>query len=195
MANTIAVGNRVEADLKGDGTISVGTVLETSERKSRVQFDDSEKPESVFNKYLTVVAKGKKPKAAKAPKAPKEPKAPRVAKALGIVPLVRQDGETSKSIVAGADLSHYKLHTEVKTASGRPSIDIGDRVAEILRGKSTEEAIKITATELTRITGETVTQTALRTKYEHLNPGQIRMNLGNRLRAAFRADEAATATE
>lgn len=200
MSKTINTGDSVEFD--GDGTgrnVAVGMVLEVSERKARVKFADKDEPESVFLKYLTVVkAAGESgaKKAAKAIAGPKQPKekkvrTPREPKALGVVPLVRQDGEQSHSIVAGADLSHYQLHPEVKTKSGRPTLDIGDQVATLLRGKDVDEVIAITAHKLTEISGTTVTQKSIKDKYAKLNPGQIRMNCGNRLRAAYRADEAA----
>lgn len=199
MSNQIKANDRVEFDADGTGKKTViGTVLSTSDRKALVKFDDADEPENVFQKYLTIIKVAKAPVAAKPAKIAKEPKikiakekkvrAPRVPKVLGIVPTVRKDGEPSHSIVAGADLSHYELHPEVRTKSGRPTLDIGDQVAEILRGKDTDDVISITAKELTRISGVTVTQTSLKEKYGKLNAGQIRMNCGNRLRAAYRAD-------
>jgi hypothetical protein len=56
--------------------------------------------------------------------------------------------------------------------------DIGDQVAEALRGKDLEQAYKIAAKWL----GAGVNE--LKSKYGHLNPGQQRMNLGNRMRRA-----------
>jgi hypothetical protein len=180
--NKIAVGARVE-DTENTSK-GPGTVLGVSERKASVKWDsDAEgtEPESIFKKYLVVVKAATKTAAKKAEKVAK-PKKERVPKTDHVVPLFRKDGEESKSITRGADLSHYQLHTDVKTPSGRPTLDVGDKVAE--------EVIKVTAHELSRLTGETITQSSIRAKYEYLNPGQIRMNCGNRLRAAFKADEA-----
>lgn len=54
--------------------------------------------------------------------------------------------------------------------------DVGDEAAEMLRGKSIDEAYGIVADVVK------VPELALRQKYSHLNPGQQRMNLGNKLR-------------
>jgi len=56
--------------------------------------------------------------------------------------------------------------------------DIGDQVAEALRGKTLDDAYKIAAKWL----GARIDE--LKSKYGHLNPGQQRMNLGNRMRRA-----------
>lgn len=54
--------------------------------------------------------------------------------------------------------------------------DIGDTVASMLRGKSLDEAYEIAAEFIG------VPENELRAKYVKLNPGQQRMNLGNRMR-------------
>jgi hypothetical protein len=54
--------------------------------------------------------------------------------------------------------------------------DIGDDVGELLRGKSVDETYAIAAKYL----GAPVLE--LKAKYAHLNPGQQRMVLGNRMR-------------
>jgi hypothetical protein len=82
-----------------------------------------------------------------------------------------------------ADLDRYTVDKEVKTASGRASIDIGDTVAERLRGKELADVYAIVAKALDVEEKELVKQ------FSHLNPGMIRMNLGNRYRAALRAKE------
>lgn len=55
--------------------------------------------------------------------------------------------------------------------------DVGDRIAELLRGKTLDEAYTVAARFLRAPEDE------LRSKYSHLNNGQQRMNLGNRMRA------------
>lgn len=81
------------------------------------------------------------------------------------------------------DLSKYQSFRSVRTASGRPSIDVADQVATLLRGKSLEEVREIGAKVLQGETAE-----SLRIKYEHLNPGMQRMNIGNRIRKVWTAD-------
>jgi hypothetical protein len=78
-----------------------------------------------------------------------------------------------------ADLTHYVVHEE-KTASGRKKMDINDDTAEKLRELDLEGTYKYAATVLDESIKE------LKLKYTNLNPGMQRMNLGNRIRKAFR---------
>lgn len=73
-------------------------------------------------------------------------------------------------------------YVAVKCASGRKSYDKDDPTAQLLRGKTLEEVYAIAAATL--ITDKTVKNphAFLRSQYQHLNPGQQRMILGNRLR-------------
>lgn len=73
----------------------------------------------------------------------------------------------------------YVVH-EAKTASGRPYVDIDDEVANLFRGKTLEEIYVMTAESLD------TSKDSLVAKYEHLNVGMQRMNLGNRLRKAMK---------
>lgn len=82
-----------------------------------------------------------------------------------------------KAGIAVYDPSRYTKHN-VRTETGRKAFDIADKVANKLRGKTVDEQYEVAAPCL----GTTVA--ALRAKYGHLNPGQIRMNLGNRMRHA-----------
>lgn len=68
----------------------------------------------------------------------------------------------------------------VLTATGNKSLDNGDTIALLLRGADLETVYSIGAKELG------VSVEALKTKYQHLNPGQQRMNIGNRIRGAIR---------
>jgi len=78
------------------------------------------------------------------------------------------------------DLSKYESFKNVRTASGRPSIDVNDQVASKLRGKTLDEVYEVAAKVLDLGEGE------LRNKYDHLNPGMQRMNLGNRMRKVLK---------
>lgn len=61
--------------------------------------------------------------------------------------------------------------------------DVGDEAATMLRGKSLDEAYTIAARFLR------VPEDELRTKYGHLNNGQQRMCLGNKIRFAIKKGE------
>jgi len=75
------------------------------------------------------------------------------------------------------------------TPSGRDTIDIDDDVAKQLRGMDFSTAAKAVARAMNEM-GEKTTGAALIEKYEHLNPGMQRMNLGNKLRGAIKRAEA-----
>jgi hypothetical protein len=89
---------------------------------------------------------------------------------------------TKKSVPAeglvAADLSTYKVSEKVRTESGRKAIDSDDATAKELRGKTLDEVYAIAGKELGQ------TQKELKEKYQHLNIGMQRMNLGNRIRGA-----------
>lgn len=74
-----------------------------------------------------------------------------------------------------ADLTKY-VSGPSKTASGRKTIDTDDSTARKLRGLPLGEVLNIAAKKLD------VSVQSLKTKYSGLNPGMVRMNLGNRIR-------------
>lgn len=69
------------------------------------------------------------------------------------------------------------------TAKGTKSLNNGDPIAQLLEGKEWEEVCKLAD----EILGEPAGHHA--TKYANLNPGQRRMNSGNRIRAAWKRGE------
>lgn len=87
--------------------------------------------------------------------------------------------EQKKNVLIDPDMDRYTTTSEIPTTSGRPSVDIADEVAQLLRGKSLKEVYSIAAQK----TDESVAK--LKAKYGHLNPGMQRMNLGNRIRGAL----------
>lgn len=117
-----------------------------------------------------------KEKAAAAKAKEAEKKAAAKAKAAAKKAEAGDEGVDTRTVPA--DLSKYAKDTETKTANGNPSIHCNDKVANLLLGKSLDEAYKIAAKTLKE------TEKDLRAKYEHLNVGMQRMNLGNRLRKA-----------
>lgn len=86
---------------------------------------------------------------------------------------------TKKKVVKGSiidktKVSGYHVSKDVKTAGGRKAVDCNDKVAKALRGKTLDE-VKTVARK-----------NGLKDrlpKWEHLNPGQQRMAIGNALRA------------
>lgn len=74
-----------------------------------------------------------------------------------------------------ADLTQY-ISTDIRTPSGRKSLDCGDSIAAMLRGKPLHEVYQLVADYLATDVAVLVD------RYKHLNPGMARMALGNRLR-------------
>lgn len=70
-------------------------------------------------------------------------------------------------------------YVQTVAASGARSLNNGDTVAQSLAGATLDEVKKVASS----IGVEDVD------KYDHLNPGQARMNLGNRIRGALNKDE------
>jgi hypothetical protein len=68
--------------------------------------------------------------------------------------------------------------SDIKTPSGRRTIDCADDVAATLRGMDLDQVYAVTAQALE------IDEAQLRKQYEHLNQGMQRMNLGNRIRGA-----------
>lgn len=131
--------------------------------------------------------KADKPVGTAAKKAAKKPNKPVVTKAAKPVkkaakakPAAKRAGDAvSKSVIPLEVAKAYHRDNVKKTASGNPSVDNGDKVATLLRGRTLDEVYALTAKK---------TETAekdLRAKYKHLNVGMQRMNLGNKLRAAL----------
>lgn len=98
------------------------------------------------------------------------------------VPVTTKSGAESRSITKGAILDGY-VKGLGRTASGKPTLDTADEVADRLRGLTAAEVASYTTKTIAKITGEQIDFGA---KYAHLNPGQVRMNCGNRLRAALK---------
>ena len=76
------------------------------------------------------------------------------------------------------------VNSRVKTPSGRRAVDIGDSVAVMLRGDNLSHVYKKVAVALNNM-GVTVTEKELKGRYEHLNVGMQRMNLGNLVRGSI----------
>jgi len=70
-------------------------------------------------------------------------------------------------------------YVKVKSAAGKDSMDNGDLVAKLLRERTPSDVVAAAEKLLGLECGE------LAAKYELLNPGQKRMNAGNRIRGAI----------
>ena len=90
--------------------------------------------------------------------------------------------ETDKPSMMDQLREARKRYTVSKSANGTTSAHNGDDLATLLAGCSPEDVCS-TAEKLAELTpGE------LSTKYGHLNPGQVRMCSGNRIRAMVKKD-------
>lgn len=87
------------------------------------------------------------------------------------------ESEDKETVSRRIDRSRY---VSTKCASGRKSLDNGDAIALKLRGKPLEDAYVMAAEALE------VTVESLIMQYQHLNNGQQRMCLGNRIRGHFK---------
>lgn len=84
-----------------------------------------------------------------------------------------EEGVRTKSIVPE---DYKRVYVNTKSANGRSSKRCGDRVSQLLEGKTLEEAAEV----ICGYTGWDAVD--LLARYSHLNPGQRRMNIGNRFR-------------
>jgi hypothetical protein len=76
---------------------------------------------------------------------------------------------------------HRAGYVRTKTAAGGSSMDNGDAIATLLRGKTPEEVCKLAE--------KLIPNCEATTKYAHLNAGQQRMNAGNLIRNAAKRGE------
>lgn len=86
----------------------------------------------------------------------------------------------SRSIVDRGAVSHY---VKSKSAKGNVTLHVGDATALALEGKTLDECYAIGAATL----GED--EAEMRTRWQHLNVGQQRMLIGNRMRALAKRRE------
>ena len=95
--------------------------------------------------------------------------------------------EDNKPRTMSATLLQYRAKYQPTVAySGRASLNNGDAVAEFLAGKTPDEVLKAAEKILGLDDGE------LQERYANLNPGQQRMNGGNRIRAALKRGDITT---
>lgn len=130
-----------------------------------------------------------KAKPAKPPREPRITRAGRVSEAREDLDADEEDdseeGDGKRRIGnTRHDCSHY---AKTKSAKGNKTLDSGDGLAVELRGMELEDVYARAAKEL----NESVK--SLHQRYDALNPGMQRMNLGNRMRAALKKRTAVVA--
>lgn len=86
----------------------------------------------------------------------------------------------------GTLLKYREDYVPTISYKGTLSLDNGDEVAEVLRGLSPDEVCAIADTIYGVLPGSHWE------RWQHLNPGQRRMNAGNRIRGAVRRGEKTT---
>jgi hypothetical protein len=86
-----------------------------------------------------------------------------------------------------------ETYVKGKTPTGKTYIDCGDEIAEQLRGMDLNGVAEVAAQVLGQLTAEgwiaVYREDRIAAGKNPLNPGMIRMNLGNRIRAAVKAQE------
>ena len=92
------------------------------------------------------------------------------------------DGEDEPKTMSGTMSKYRKAYEPTVAYSGRVSLNKGDEVATMLAGLSPLAVIEAAERLLGFESGELVA------KYAHLNPGQKRMNGGNRIRSAIKRE-------
>ncbi|TCO77149.1 hypothetical protein EV688_103163 [Chromatocurvus halotolerans] len=109
----------------------------------------------------------------------------------GWLTLLDQDGSRAKARIKDVSLLRERClknqmaeaktrYQRVKLSSGEITMDCGDELASLLRGLEPQEVCNL-ADEVLK-TGEGYHMQ----RYGHLNPGQQRMNAGNRIRASVK---------
>jgi hypothetical protein len=122
-----------------------------------------------------------------APKAPKPAKLSKRRQELGEEEDEGEDELDDGKRRVGNTRHDCSAYVKTKSASGNKTLDSGDALAIELRGLDLDAVYKRASKEL----GETMV--SLHQRYDVLNPGMQRMNLGNRIRAVLRKREAVVA--
>lgn len=139
---------------------------------------------------MTTKAEAKKAAAAEkraAKAAAKQDKALEAAIDAQIAADAAAEEDAPKVTMAATLRKHRTKYQATVSYTNRASLNNGDDVASLMAGRSPEDVIAIAERFLGLDAGE------LTLRYGHLNPGQRRMNAGNRIRGAIkRGDKTAT---
>lgn len=208
------IGNLVKSDVTGFDEWIVGRITASDTKKGTISYQPADGSEEItikrYNAYKATQAEHDMQKAQPDLTISKA-KLDEVLNTAANVALGRSTGkatertteavEYSEAILAAEEpvegeedgkeepLSRIKKYVKnyetVLASSGKKSKDSGDRVAVELRGLTLDAVYGLVAGALYMQTDELIT------KYCHLNEGQQRMCLGNRLRGLYRRLEAA----
>lgn len=99
------------------------------------------------------------------------------------------DEEAKEKLNMSGQLRKYRVekgYVSRKCYSGKKSADNGDEVADFLNGFTPLQVAQIAQKAINTAAQSDDECPDLLEKYGHLNPGQIRMNSGNRIRAAMK---------
>lgn len=209
------IGNLVKGDASGFDEWIVGKITAVDSKKGTISFapaDGTEEITMVRSEVYkaTTLEYAEQDVNAKQPKLNTRPDLNNVLNTMADVALGRNTGkDNEKPVVASenpeailaaetdpeaeedtkeeplARISTYaKNYETVLASSGKKSKDSGDRVAVELRGLALSDVYAAVALALD------VDTTSLIIKYKHLNDGQQRMCLGNRLRGLYKRQDA-----
>lgn len=185
VATLIRTGEQVEIVAINGGWSTVQTLdADTKELKVR----NSELKDRTMMSHVAAELAQKKAENARVAKKAKTPKAPK-AKAEKAPRLPREKKPLTERLNGVVEPLYLQFYTGYKATrkdgSVVRSMDKGDEVARTLRGQTLEQTYGHAAS----VTGHSVKD--LKNRFEHLNPGMQRMNLGNMIRKVQR--EAANA--
>lgn len=172
IATIIYTGEQVEVVAVKGGWTTVHT-LGADTREKKVRNGALTKPVTLSGEAYRVyeATKGRAKKVAKAPAA-KAPAAPRERKSVD---------ERLNGVVYAGYLPQYEAYSQLRDdGTTRRSVDKGDAVALQLRTMELDAIYQIVSREAQVSTRDLIA------RFEHLNPGMQRMNLGNMLRRVRR---------
>lgn len=178
----VDVNARVQFDATGAGDWVIGTVVELNRKSNRATVQPAGGGDwvEISRRHLFKASKKEFDAAQlEAAAAVSEPLGGAVS-GVGTDPIAESNEDTSETLVGGETRSiirrhHRERYVTVKI-NGERHTDSGDPVATMLRGLDLDQALQSIADCM----GET--PDLYTSKWGHLNPGQIRMNAGNRLR-------------
>ncbi len=167
IATIIYTGEQVEVVAVKGGWTTVHT-LGADTREKKVRNGALTKPVTLSGEAYRVyeATKGRAKKVAKAPAAPRERKSV---------------DERLNGVVYAGYLPQYEAYSQLRDdGTTRRSVDKGDAVALQLRTMELDAIYQIVSREAQVSTRDLIA------RFEHLNPGMQRMNLGNMLRRVRR---------
>lgn len=182
----VVKGGYVKADTLGNGNWEIGRItkadntwvwFESAVDGEEIRISRTEAYKASEKEYKTALA-------ARPVNAAEEADANEEWEQQGLTDMIEEDveglEEEAKAARSVVKKSYKERYLKAKAASGKATQICGDGLSQILVGKTLEEVYEFAADEMG------IDLDDLHAKYEHLNPGQQRMVLGNRLRGFYR---------